>query len=33
MVGTHKAEPTVKEMKKMMKEQMRPEPAKTEAAA
>ena len=33
MVGTHKAEPTVKEMNKMMKEQMRPQPAKTETAA
>src|SRR6202166_4162219 len=33
MVGTHKAEPTVNEMKKMMKEQMRPQPAKTESAA
>ena len=33
MVGTHKAEPTVKEMKKMMKEQMGPQPAKTETAA
>jgi uncharacterized glyoxalase superfamily protein PhnB len=31
MVGTHKAEPTVKEMNKMMKEQMRPQP--TAAAA
>jgi hypothetical protein len=31
MVGTHKAEPTVKEMKKMMKEQMQPQP--TAAAA
>src|SRR5882762_6953679 len=31
MVGTHKAEPTVKEMKKMMKEQMQPQP--TVAAA
>ena len=33
MVGTHKSEPTVKEMKKMMKEQMGPQPAKTETAA
>src|ERR1700676_652679 len=33
MVGTHKAEPTVKEMKKLMKEQMPPQPAKTESAA
>jgi uncharacterized glyoxalase superfamily protein PhnB len=33
MVGTHKAEPTVKEMKKMMKEQMPPQPTKTESAA
>ena len=33
MVGTHKAEPTVKEMNAKMKEQMRPQPAKTETAA
>jgi PhnB protein len=32
-VGTHKAEPTVKEMKQKMKEQMRVQPAKTESAA
>jgi uncharacterized glyoxalase superfamily protein PhnB len=33
MVGTHKAEPTVKEMNKMMKEQIGSQPAKTESAA
>src|SRR6266481_9581271 len=33
MVGTHKAEPTVKEMKKMMKEQMGSQPAVTANAA
>ena len=33
MVGTHKAEPTVKEMKKKMLEQMRPQPAVTANAA
>jgi uncharacterized glyoxalase superfamily protein PhnB len=33
MVGTHKAEPTVKEMKKMMKEQMGPQPTETKTAA
>ena len=33
MVGTHKAEPTAKEMKKKMLEQMRPQPAATETAA
>jgi len=33
MVGTHKAEPTVKEMNKMMKEQMRTHPARAESAA
>ncbi len=33
MVGTHKAEPTVKEMNAKMKEQMRPQPVRTETAA
>jgi uncharacterized glyoxalase superfamily protein PhnB len=33
MVGTHKAEPTAKEMKEKMLEQMRPQPAATETAA
>ena len=33
MIGTHKAEPTVKEMKKKMLEQMRPQPAGTASAA
>src|ERR1700674_4063781 len=33
MVGTHQAEPTVKEMKKKMLEQMRPQPAVTANAA
>ena len=33
MVGTHKAEPTTKEMKAKMLEQMRPQPANTASAA
>jgi len=33
MVGTHKAEPTTKEMKAKMLEQMRPQPAGTATAA
>jgi PhnB protein len=33
MVGTHKAEPTTKEMKEEMKEQMRTQPAGTATAA
>jgi PhnB protein len=33
MVGTHQAEPTVKEMKKKMLQQMRPQPAVTANAA
>jgi hypothetical protein len=33
MVGTHKAEPTVKEMKAKMLEQMRPQPAGAVSAA
>jgi len=33
MVGTHKAEPTAREMKKKMSEQMRPQPASSETAA
>jgi len=33
MVGTHKAEPTAKEMKEKMLEQMRPQPAGTQTAA
>lgn len=33
MVGTHKAEPTVKEMKAKMLEQMRPQPTATASAA
>jgi uncharacterized glyoxalase superfamily protein PhnB len=33
MVGTHKAEPTVKEMNAKMKEQMRLKPVRTETAA
>jgi PhnB protein len=33
MIGTHKAEPTTKEMKEKMLEQMRPQPASTASAA
>jgi len=33
MVGTHKAEPSAKEMKEKMREQMRPQPAGTPTAA
>jgi PhnB protein len=33
MVGTHKAEPTTKEMKEKMLEQMRPQPTRTASAA
>lgn len=33
MVGTHKAEPTAKEMKERMLQQMRPQPAGTASAA
>ncbi len=33
MVGTHKAEPTVKEMKKKMLEQMGPQPTEAKTAA
>ena len=33
MLGTHKAEPSTKEMKKKMEEQMRPQPAGTATAA
>jgi PhnB protein len=33
MLGTHKAEPTAKEMKQKMKEQMQPQPAGTASAA